>query len=138
LPKKGCPTGHGQTTNIRTSYTKHLIPLKQYSSQEAAKKIFRSAIQQHALLFTDKESSSHAPSLVLLSEIAKQFKGKAIFVSVPTTESRVFEFFGITEDQVPAFVVADMGAESGDSLPLPACLPATSYSLLLLHPVYPS
>jgi hypothetical protein len=65
--------------------------------------------------------------------MAKQFKGKAIFVSVPTTEARVFEFFGITEEQVPAFVVADMGAESGDSL-----TPPRSLFFLLLHLVYPS
>lgn len=107
-----------------------------YKLQEAAKKIFRSSIQQHALLFTDKEAASHGPALALLSELAKQFKGKAIFVSVPTTEARVFEFFGITEEQVPAFVVADMGAESGDFLS--PSLPSARYLPLLVHPSTPS
>jgi hypothetical protein len=29
----------------------------------------------------------------------------------------VFEFFGITEDQMPTLVLADMGAESGIIIP---------------------
>ena len=34
-------------------------------------------------------------------------------MNVPVTEKRVFEFFGITEDQLPTLVVADMGSETG-------------------------
>lgn len=45
--------------------------------------------------------------------VAEQFVGKAIFVNVPAIEKRVFEFFGITEEQMPTLVLADMGAESG-------------------------
>ena len=49
----------------------------------------------------------------VLKTVAGAFKGKAIFVNVPITEKRVYEFFGITEDQVPTLVLADMGSESG-------------------------
>ena len=46
--------------------------------------------------------------------VAETFTGKVIFVNVPTTEKRVYEFFGITETQIPSIVVADMGSETGD------------------------
>ena len=49
----------------------------------------------------------------VLKTVAGAFKGKAIFVHVPITEKRVYEFFGITEDQVPSLVLADMGSETG-------------------------
>jgi protein disulfide-isomerase A1 len=89
------------------------VPLIQVFSQESAKKIFASPIQKHALLFSDVESESHADSLETLKSVAAQFKGKTIFVNVPASEARVFEFFGITKEQMPTLVLADMGAESG-------------------------
>ena len=51
----------------------------------------------------------------VLKTVAGAYKGKAIFVHVPITEKRVYEFFGITEDQVPSLVLADMGSETGPS-----------------------
>jgi protein disulfide isomerase len=47
------------------------------------------------------------------STVASQFKGKTLFVNVPSSETKVLEFFGITEAQVPTMVLADLGAESG-------------------------
>jgi hypothetical protein len=52
--------------------------------------------------------------MATLKTVAQEFVGKAIFVNVPATEKRVFEFFGITEEQMPTLVIADMGAESGN------------------------
>jgi hypothetical protein len=52
--------------------------------------------------------------MATLKTVAQEYVGKAIFVNVPSTEKRVFEFFGITEEQMPTLVIADMGAESGD------------------------
>lgn len=81
--------------------------------QESAKKIFQSVIQKHALLFTDKESEIHGPSMDVFRTVAGAFKGQAIFVNVPTSEERVYEYFGITKEQTPTIVFADMGSESG-------------------------
>jgi len=45
--------------------------------------------------------------------VAQQFKGKTLFVNVPSSETKVLEFFGITAKDVPTMVLADLGAESG-------------------------
>jgi len=45
--------------------------------------------------------------------VAGTFKGRALFVNVPTSEKRILDFFGITEDDVPASVLADLASPSG-------------------------
>ena len=81
--------------------------------QESSKKIFQSAIQKHCLLFVDKESDSYENAVDVLKKIAAPFKGKALFVTVPPNENRVYEYFEVTEDQLPTLIVADMGSDSG-------------------------
>ena len=88
-------------------------PLVQIFTPEASKKIFSSPIQQHVLFFTKKDSDHHAGAIEAYTKVAAQFKGKTLFVNVPSTESKVLEFFGITEAHLPTMVLADLGAESG-------------------------
>jgi len=88
-------------------------PLVQIFTPEASKKIFSSPIQQHVLFFTKKDSDHHENAIAEYTKAAAQFKGKTLFVNVPSTESKVLEFFGIKEDQLPTMVIADLGAESG-------------------------
>jgi protein disulfide-isomerase A1 len=88
-------------------------PLIQEFSDESAKKIFGSAIQKHVLIFTDKASATHAPTLATYKTVAPEFAGQMMFVNVPSTEARVAEFFGITADAMPAMVIADMSAGGG-------------------------
>jgi Thioredoxin-like domain len=93
-----------------------------FEKQESSKKIFQSSIQKHCLLFVNKESASYAPSVEALKKIALPFKGKALFVTVPPSEDRVYEYFEITEDQLPTLIVADMGAENGKYFLSSECL----------------
>jgi protein disulfide-isomerase A1 len=88
-------------------------PLIQEFSPESSKKIFGSPITKHVLFFTNKAADHHAPTKAVYSTVASQFKGKTLFVNVPSSETKVLEFFGITEAQVPTMVLADLGAESG-------------------------
>jgi protein disulfide-isomerase A1 len=85
-------------------------PLVQTFSQTAAKKIFSSPIQKHALFFTDKKSDSHSSVLETFTGVAKALKGTVLVVNVPKTENKVSEYFGITE--FPAFVFVDMSSGS--------------------------
>jgi len=87
------------------------VPLVQIFTPEASKKIFSSPIQQHVLFFTNDEH--HEASLAAYSKAAVHFKGKTLFVNVPSSETKVMEFFGITAAQCPTMVIADLGAESG-------------------------
>jgi len=89
------------------------IPLVQIFTPEASKKIFSSPIQQHVLFFTNKDADHHAAAIAAYTKAAAQFRGKTLFVNVPSSETKVMEFFGITEAQCPTMVIADLGAESG-------------------------
>jgi protein disulfide-isomerase A1 len=98
---------------VSTFVTGNSAPLIQEFSPEASKKIFSSPIQKHVLFFTNKAADHHAPTVATYASVAAQFKGKTLFVNVPSSETKVLEFFGITEAQVPTMVLADLGAESG-------------------------
>jgi len=85
-------------------------PLVQTFSQTAAKKIFSSAIQKHALFFTDTKADHHSPLVEIFTGVAKTLKGSILAVNVPTSEAKVAEYFGITA--FPAFVFVDMSSGS--------------------------
>lgn len=63
-------------------------PLVQEFSQEASKKIFSSPIQKHVLFFTNKKSAYHSEIVNVYRTAAADFKGRALFINVPSTESK--------------------------------------------------
>lgn len=83
-------------------------PLVQTFSQTAAKKIFGSPIQKHALFFTDNAAPHHAPLVEIFTGVGKALKGSILAVNVPSSEAKVAEYFGITK--FPAFVFVDMSS----------------------------
>lgn len=89
------------------------VPLVQVFSPESSKKIFSSKIQKHLLFFTKHGSDHHEPVVSAYRAAAAQFKGQALFVNVPTSEKKILEFFDLTEETVPATILADLGSESG-------------------------
>jgi hypothetical protein len=89
------------------------LPLIQEFSVEASKKIFSSPISKHVLIFTVKASTHHTSTLATYKTVAESFKGKALFVNVPSTETRVTEYFGVKTDDFPVMILSDMGSESG-------------------------
>jgi len=89
------------------------VPLIQEFSQETSKKIFSSQIQQHVLFFTNKAADHHASTMATFREVAEQYKGRALFVNVPSTEQRILDFFDIKAADVPATVMADLSSEAG-------------------------
>jgi protein disulfide-isomerase A1 len=93
------------------------VPLVQTFSQEAAKGIFASPIKNHILFFTDKTKEHHAPTIETVTEIAKEYKGKTLFINVPATEKRVLDYFGFSEDKLPQLVLAEMGDDAMKKFP---------------------
>jgi protein disulfide-isomerase A1 len=89
------------------------IPLVQTFTPENAKKIFGSPVQQHVLFFTDKDSDHHASTMSAYTSAAGNFKGKLLFVNVPSSEKKILDYFGITSSQLPTAVLADLGSEGG-------------------------
>ena len=88
-------------------------PLVQVFSQESAKKIFGSPIQQHVLFFTDPKADHHADTFSAYSAAARDFMGKLLFVNVPATEKKILDYFGVTDSMLPHMVLADLANESG-------------------------
>jgi hypothetical protein len=56
---------------------------------QASKKIFSSPIQKHVLFFTNKDAAYHAETYAIYSSVAAEFKGKALFINVPSTENKL-------------------------------------------------
>jgi len=99
--------------DVATFVQSNTIPLVQTFSPESAKKIFGSPIQKHVLFFTDKDASSHAATVAAYTAAAASFKGKLLFINVPSSENKILDYFGITADQLPTTVLADLGNEGG-------------------------
>lgn len=83
-------------------------PLIQEFSDETSKKIFGSGITKHILIFTEKAADHHTTTIDAYKAVAPDFKGQMLFVSVPSSQSRVTEYFGITE--YPAMIIGDMSS----------------------------
>merc|ERR1712158_246299 len=74
------------------------LPLVVDFNQETAQKIFSGDIKSHLLAFL----------------IAKENKGKMLFVTINTDEDdhkRILEFFGITESELPTFRAIQLGED---------------------------
>jgi len=80
-------------------------------SNERAKYIFSGAVAIHSLVFADTESDSFDGLRDELETVAKAYRGKALQVVVPTTESRVLDYFGIKPADCPKFLISDMSGE---------------------------
>lgn len=51
----------------------------------------------------------HATIVSEMSEAAKELRGKILAVNVPSTETKVIEFFGFKTEDLPKLVIVDMG-----------------------------
>jgi protein disulfide-isomerase A1 len=78
-------------------------------TQESAPKIFGSGIDNHFLYFNEESASGHDGIVDQLREVAKEFRGKTLFVFVPASESRVLSYFDLTSDDLPAAVLVSLG-----------------------------
>lgn len=81
-------------------------------SGERAKAIFGGPVQVHALIFGDDEHFS--PLEAGVREMAAELKGQLLFVRIPTSESRVYDYFGVKTTDVPQFAISDMSTEGSN------------------------
>lgn len=80
-------------------------------TDESAPKIFGGDIKVHLLMFIKRSASDFDETLKQFSEVAKEFKGKMLFVYIDVDveeNGRVSEFFGLTKDDVPAVRIINM------------------------------
>lgn len=95
----------------------NVIPLINTYSREKAKKIFGSPVKVHALFFTDGDADHHEKTVESFKSAASEHKGKVLFVNIPSTEKNILDYFGLTEGDLPAFVLADMSEQGMKKYP---------------------
>lgn len=84
------------------------LPLVVTFTQESASKIFGAGIDTHVLIFTDEEDAETENIHNALREVAADFKGKFIGVSVGLSEERVLQYFELTAADLPALRIASV------------------------------
>jgi len=81
------------------------LPLVIEFNHESAQKIFGGEVKNHLLLFVGKSHADAEKITGAARDVAKDFKGKVLFVTVDTDEDehqRILEFFGMKKDELPA------------------------------------
>uniref|UniRef100_A0A8C9X6Q5 protein disulfide-isomerase n=1 Tax=Sander lucioperca TaxID=283035 RepID=A0A8C9X6Q5_SANLU len=78
--------------------------------KKSADKIFTSSIHLHSLLIINSSVESHKAILDDCRTIAKEFKGKMLFVVIDVTEalSNVLNYFGVSENDAPTARLINM------------------------------
>eukprot|EP00941_MAST-03F_sp_MAST-3F-sp1_P002198 g2198.t1 len=85
--------------------TLHSMPLVVPFSRTTASLIFGSGIDTQLLIFADEKR--HSSFLVFAAAAAMDYKGKIVFVSVPSTEHRVLSYFGVSVSEYPTVRLVD-------------------------------
>lgn len=94
--------------DVETFVKAHRQPLIMTFSQESASSIFGGEIKEHALMFVDTDED-YAKKLEEVATVpAKANKGKLLHVIVPSSETRVVEYFGLKKDDLPAIIIVNM------------------------------
>lgn len=80
------------------------LPVIVEFNHESASKIFGGAIKSHLLFFVSKEGGHIDKHVEPLREVAKKYHNDILFVTISSDEedhTRIFEFFGLTKEEVP-------------------------------------
>jgi protein disulfide-isomerase A1 len=94
--------------------SEHQLPLVVEFSQDTASKIFGGEVKKHLLLFISKSSADFAAKKAVIENVAKQYKGKSLFIYVDSDvedNERILEFFGMKKADVPAFRMIHLGED---------------------------
>ncbi|KAF7223491.1 protein disulfide-isomerase A2 [Nothobranchius furzeri] len=103
------------TAFIKENSLELIIPF----SQETADKIFTSRILLHTLLFINSTVKSQVELVEKSKVIAKEFRGKMLFVSIDVTAalSHVLKYFGVSESDAPTARIINMETQKKFSIP---------------------
>jgi len=102
-------SGEANKADLEKFVQSNSIPLVPVFSQETAPRIFGSGIESHFLYFNDASDQAHAQILEGLREVAADYRGKTLFVFVPSTEERVMSFFDFKKGDLPKAILVTLG-----------------------------
>merc|ERR1712096_11614 len=92
--------------SIATFVSANSLPLVVDFTTETAPMIFQGSVKSHLLLFVPAKHEKHEEIIEEARKVAKDFKGEILFVTIDTDvkdNSRVTEFFGIEDTEIPTF-----------------------------------
>merc|ERR1712183_971738 len=92
--------------SIAAFVTANSLPLVVDFTTETAPMIFQGSVKSHLLLFVPAKDEKHDEIIEEARKVAKDFKGEILFVTIDTDvkdNSRVTEFFGIEDTEIPTF-----------------------------------
>jgi len=103
----------GRTTQeeVATFIVVNTAPLVVEFGPSNAKQIFEGPIKVHLLLFANRNVNNFVFLERGLTPVARQTKGKITHVIVPSTETRVLDFFGVKPEDLPRASIIDMRVE---------------------------
>ncbi|OQR92802.1 protein disulfide-isomerase [Achlya hypogyna] len=107
--KKAVYNGEFTKAGISAFIKEHHKPLVMTFSQEKASQIFGGDVDVHLLVFSDESKDYHETVLESVTEAAADTKGKILHVVIPFSESRIVEYFGLKEADLPSLVLVNMG-----------------------------
>uniref|UniRef100_A0A1L8EFE1 Protein disulfide-isomerase n=1 Tax=Haematobia irritans TaxID=7368 RepID=A0A1L8EFE1_HAEIR len=102
--KKSVYSGEINVEDIKKFAQVESLPLIVEFNHESASKIFGGQIKSHLLFFVSKEAGHIEKYVEPLKEVAKQYRDEILFVTISSDEedhARIFEFFGMTKEEVP-------------------------------------
>ncbi|KAG7399817.1 hypothetical protein PHYBOEH_007816 [Phytophthora boehmeriae] len=85
------------------------LPLVITFTQDKAPMIFGGDMTEHVLAFVDTDKDYVAGVEKALKTPAQANKGKLLHVIMPHTEKRIVDYFGLTEADMPAIMLVNMG-----------------------------
>ncbi|XP_055372999.1 protein disulfide-isomerase [Condylostylus longicornis] len=102
--KKAVFEGESSLENLKKFISVQSLPLIIEFNHESATKIFGGSIKSHLLFFLSKSAGHIEKYVEPLRNLAKQFRDDVLFVTISSDEEdnqRIFEFFGMSKDEVP-------------------------------------
>ncbi|XP_054731956.1 protein disulfide-isomerase [Anastrepha obliqua] len=102
--KKSVFEGEFNVENLKKFVQVQSLPLIVEFNHESASKIFGGSIKSHLLFFVSKEAGHIEKHVEPLKDIAKDYREDILFVTISSDEEehqRIFEFFGMSKDEVP-------------------------------------
>jgi len=91
---------------VATFVSANYLPLVVAFTSDTAPMIFQGKIKSHLLVFVPAEHEKHDDIIEEATKVAKDYKGEVLFVTIDTgvkDNTRVTEFFGIEETEIPTF-----------------------------------
>ncbi|KDO30563.1 hypothetical protein SPRG_04464 [Saprolegnia parasitica CBS 223.65] len=108
--KKAVFSGAFEKAEISAFIKEHHKPLVMTFTQDKASQIFGGDVDVHLLVFSDESKDYHETVLESVTEAAADTKGKILHVVIPLSESRIVEYFGLKEADLPSMILVNMGA----------------------------